>query len=110
LYIPSFKGDYVEDWIVQSVDYNQSDGKVEIGIQASRVYGSGAAMNEKEAAKFLKFAKTNGLVGANWSLEAWDRYAWMSESPIASPTSAPTAAERAFFNPTLPQASPNLAF
>lgn len=110
LYIPSFKGDYIEDWIVQSVDYNQSDGKVEVGIQASRVYGIGAPMNEKQATKFLNFAKTNGLVGANWSLEAWDNYAWGVETPISPVTTAPTAAQRAFFNPTLPQASPNLAF
>jgi hypothetical protein len=110
LYIPSFKGNYIEDWIVQSVDYNQSDGKVEIGIQATRVYGVGTPMNEEQAKVFLNFAKSNDLVGSNWSLEAWDRYAWVSENPIAPVTRALSPAEKSFFNPTLPPPSPNLVF
>jgi hypothetical protein len=76
LYIPSYKGNYMEDWIVQSVDYNQSDGKVDIGIQATRAYGSGVPMNEKNAAKFKSFAESNGLIGPNATLENWDKYAW----------------------------------
>lgn len=80
LYVPSFKGDYIEDWIVQGVDYNESNGKVEVGIQATRVYGLGTPMNEKAAEKFQKFAEANGLVGPNWSLEAWERYAWVDQA------------------------------
>ena len=104
LYVPSFKGNYIEDWIVQSVDYNQSDGKVELGIQATRVYGVGTPMNEKQATEFLKYAESKNLVGKNWTLEAWDSYAWMTQ---AAPTqaNAPTAAQQQFFNPTIPQQS-----
>jgi|GEM_PF-1519842 len=76
IYIPSLTGKYLEDWIVQSVDYNQGDGKVELGIQASRIYGAGAPMNKKQAEIFLEFAKKNNLVGPNATLEAWDKYAW----------------------------------
>lgn len=76
LFIPSLTGKYIEDWIVQSVDYNQSNGAVEIGIQASRVYGSGAPMNDKNAKTFLEYAKSQGLVGDNATLENWDKYAW----------------------------------
>lgn len=76
IYIPSLTGKYMEDWIVQSVDYNQNDGKVEIGIQATRVYGAGSPMNQKQADTFLKFAKDNKLVGPDATLEAWDKYAW----------------------------------
>ena len=104
LYIPSFKGDYIEDWIVQSVDYNQSDGKVELGIQATRLYGVGTAMNEKQSQEFLKYAKSKNLVGSNWTLEAWDAYAWMTEAAPAQ-ASSPTAAQQQFFNPTIPQQS-----
>ena len=79
LYIPSLKGDFIEDWIIQSVDYNQNDGNIEVGIQATRVYGQGAPMNQKQADKFLGFAKQNGMVGPNWTLEAWEKYAWMTD-------------------------------
>lgn len=76
LYIPSLKGNYIEDWIVQSVDYDQSDGGINVGIQASRIYGSGTPMNEKMAEKFTGIAKQAGLVGSGATLEAWDSYAW----------------------------------
>ena len=76
LYITSFKGDYIEDWIVQSVDYDQRDGKVEVNIQATRVYGLGTPMNEKAAAEFKKYALTNNLIGPTATLEAWTQYAW----------------------------------
>lgn len=90
IYIPSYKGDYIEDWIVQGIDYNEDNGKVELGIQATRVYGLGTPMNEKAAEKFKTFAITNGLVGPNWTLEAWERYAWMSED-YSQPRGTPPA-------------------
>jgi hypothetical protein len=103
LYIPSFKGKYIEDWIVQSVNYDQNDGRVEIGIQATRVYGVGTPMNQKQADKFLEYARQKNLVGENWTLEAWDKYAWMVDTSVPALPTVPTpgAAER-FFRPTLP--------
>ena len=93
IYIPSLKGDFIEDWIVQSVDYNQHDGKVDIGIQATRVYGQANPMNPLSANKFKDFAESNGLVGKNATLSKWDDYAWrlplgQSPSPAANPQSA----------------------
>lgn len=81
VYVPSLKGEFIEDWIVQSVDYNQNDGKIEVSIQASRVYGLAGPMNEKEAEKFRKVANSLGLVGTNWTLESWDAYAWVTYAP-----------------------------
>jgi hypothetical protein len=76
LYIPSLAGDYIEDWIVQSVGYSQQDGNIEVSVQATRVLGLGTPMNKKEGEKFLGIAKAKKLVGAGATLEAWDNYAW----------------------------------
>ena len=88
LYIPSYKGDdYVEDWTVQSVDYSQSDGKVDIGIQATRIYGVGEPMNQNNADKFLAYAKSINLIGPGATLDAWDKYAWVYPLQQSSNTS-----------------------
>ena len=93
IYIPSLKGDFIEDWIVQSVDYNQNNGKVDISIQATRVYGQGAPMNPLGADKFKDYATSNGLIGKNATLSKWEEYAWsvplgQSPSPAANPQSS----------------------
>jgi hypothetical protein len=76
VYIPSFKGDYIEDWIVDSVNYDQNNGNVSISVQAKRSLGLGTPMNEKAAEKFKGIAEGLGLIGPNATLEAWERYAW----------------------------------
>ena len=76
VFIPSLKGDLIEDWIVQNVDYSQSNGKVSISVKASRTFGVKETMNEKMTKKFLDFAKEKKLVGEGATLEAWDEYAW----------------------------------
>ena len=76
IYVPSLTGKYIEDWIVESVGYDQSNGSVDINISATRTLGLGTPMNPDEAKKFLDFAKSFGLVGEKASLENWDRYAW----------------------------------
>jgi hypothetical protein len=76
VYIPSLTGDYIEDWIVESVGYDQNDGNVSISVQANRIYGLGTPMDEKSAKKFTEFAKSQGLIGPNATLENWDKYAW----------------------------------
>jgi hypothetical protein len=89
VFVPSFTGDYIEDWIVQSVDYNQTDGGVDISINATRQYGQGNTMNEQGGKKFLELAKKKKLVGPDATLEAWEAYAWPSTlkgSAGATPT------------------------
>ena len=85
IYIPSFgKLDpntgkyvyYIEDWIVDSVSYDQNDGKVSLSISAKRTISLGTPMVDAAAKEFLDYAKTNNLVGPGATLDAWDRYAW----------------------------------
>jgi hypothetical protein len=76
IYVPSLTGKYIEDWIVESVGYDQSNGSVDINISATRTLGLGTPMNPDEAKKFLDFAKNFGLVGERASLDNWDKYAW----------------------------------
>jgi hypothetical protein len=76
LYIPSLTGEFIEDWIVQSVGYSAQNGGVEISVQASRILGMGTPMNKEAADKFKGRAASLGLIGPNATLEAWDRYAW----------------------------------
>jgi hypothetical protein len=78
VFVPSFTGDYIEDWVVQSVDYNQTDGGVDISINATRQYGQGNTMNAQGGKKFLALAKSKKLVGPDATLEAWEAYAWPS--------------------------------
>ena len=76
VYIPSLKGDYMEDWIVDTVSYDQSDGNTALSVSAKRSLGLGTPMNPASAKKFLDFAKQNNLVGPNATLAAWEKYAW----------------------------------
>jgi hypothetical protein len=76
VYVPSLTGSFIEDWIVQSVDYSQNGGNVSVGIQATRIYGLGTPMNEEAANVFKTFAQTQGLIGENATLESWEKYAW----------------------------------
>lgn len=85
LYIPNYKGDFIEDWIVQSVSYSANNGQVNINVQASRTYGLGTPMNKSQADKFLDFAKSINLVGPTATLEAWDAYAWQLPGSALSP-------------------------
>jgi len=67
---------YIEDWIVDSVSYDQNDGRISLSISAKRTLGLGTPMVDAAAQDFLKYAKTNNLVGPGATLDAWDRYAW----------------------------------
>jgi hypothetical protein len=112
IYVPSLTGKYIEDWIVQNVGYDQSNGAVTINVSATRTLGLGTPMNPDAAKTILDFAKNFGLVGEKASLENWDRYAWslpgeVSQSSTVSPS---TSAQEKFFNPEVPkpQATPTL--
>lgn len=91
IYVPSLTGQYIEDWIVQSVGYTQNNGEVNVSIQATRLIGQGTPMNKEAAKVFETFAQTRGLIGPNATLEAWDKYAWdlLTTTPGASTTANP---------------------
>jgi len=76
LYIPSLTGQFIEDWIVQSVGYSAQNGGVEVSVQATRIIGLGTPMNEGAANKIKASAIAQGLIGPNATLEAWEKYSW----------------------------------
>jgi hypothetical protein len=76
IYIPNLKGNFIEDWIVDSVSYDQNDGRISLSITAKRSLGLGTPMVEAAAKEFLTYAEKNNLVGPTATLDAWDRYAW----------------------------------
>lgn len=92
VFIPSLKGDFIEDWIVQNVDYTQNDGSISVSIKATRTFGVKNTMNQTAAKKFLEFAKTSGLVGPGATLDSWDKYAW--SLPGESQTTFATTSSR----------------
>jgi hypothetical protein len=93
LFIPSFTGNFMEDWEVKSVGYTQNNGNVTVNIQATRVFATSSPMNKSAYDKFLAFAKQVGLVGPNASLENWDKYAWglPGDTPAATPAASAPA-------------------
>jgi hypothetical protein len=74
IYIPALDAEGpedIEDWIVNTVDYNQTDGGVDVSVTASRTYGFGGnLMNPVSGFVFLEKAKTLT------TLEKWEEYAW----------------------------------
>lgn len=95
LYIPNFSGSFMEDWVVNSVEYTQTDGGVTLSVQASRHFGLAEYMNEKQGKVWLEKAKSLGLVGENPSLESWMNYGWKpgiagsSANSVTGGTAAP---------------------
>lgn len=76
VFVPNFAGTYMEDWIVTSVEYQQTEGGVDVAIQATRTYGLGDFMRKDVGQKWMTIANNLGLVGENSSLEQWSYYAW----------------------------------
>ena len=74
VYVPSLQTEaadtYIEDWIVTSVGYDQSDGEIRVNINASRPYGLGTLINEKAGKKWKEKARTLK------TLDDWAAYAW----------------------------------
>jgi len=83
VFVPSLSGKFIEDWIVDSVSYTQSNGKVTVAINANRVIGTGTPMQKAPADKFKALAEGKKLIGPSANLKSWDDYAWMSSSPKA---------------------------
>lgn len=85
VYVPSLTGNDIEDWIVNAVDYDQTDGGVNVSVTASRTYGvGGTLMNKESGAKFHDLAKKLK------TLSDWEGYAW-GQSVAAATTSTPAA-------------------
>lgn len=101
LYIPNFAGTFMEDWIVNSVEYTQTDGGVTLSVQASRHFGLAEYMNQKQGDIWLKKAKSYGLVGEGNSLESWMNYGWKPGQ--AAPTESPVTGGSAASEPPTPQ-------
>lgn len=76
LFVPNYSGTFMEDWIVNSVEYTQTDGGVNLSVQASRHFGLSVYMNEKQGKAWLDKAKGYGLVGEGATLENWMNYGW----------------------------------
>jgi hypothetical protein len=100
IFIPSLTGDFMEDWIVQQVSYNQNNGRVSINVTASRIFGNASPMNKTAYDKFLAFAKQRKLVGPSANIDSWDLYAWGKNPPNTPAASASGA--------TLAQTATNL--
>jgi hypothetical protein len=94
IFIPSLTGKFMEDWKVTSVGYTQNDGRINVSVQASRIFGNASPMNKPAYDKFLNFAKQQGLVGENATLEAWDLYAWGSSASAQSTEPTFAASDR----------------
>lgn len=81
IFIPSYSGKYIEDWIVSSVEYQQNDKGVDLSIQATRPYGQGKPMSDVNSDRFSGFAMNfgltgNGVKGKEDVLRNWTNFAW----------------------------------
>lgn len=99
IFIPSYSTNYVQDWIVNSVEYQQTQGGVDVAIQATRVYGSGDPMCPED----VEFARenlqlSNVLTSGNnqktatleqWETIAWDGYLGIPDD-LTPPSSTPS--------------------
>jgi len=80
VYVPSLTGNYIEDWIITSVTYEQRAGVVNVSIQGTRTYGLSNAMQPAAAEQFKAIAAGRQMIGPSADVKAWERYAW----PIAA--------------------------
>lgn len=98
IFIPNYSGTFMEDWIVTSTEYSQSDGGVNISVQAARKFALGEFMNPSQGKVWQEKAKSYGLAGDNPTLENWMNYAWKpgmggatSNTSVSGGTSNPFA-------------------
>lgn len=69
-FIPSLKGDYVEDWFITKVGYSAAKGGVRVSVDAVRFAIDEKVVSEEDINRFTKKA-----AGFN-SPEAWNKYYW----------------------------------
>ena len=91
IFIPNYSGTFMEDWIVTSVEYSQTNGGVNVSVQASRKFALGDFMNPTQGQVWLAKAKSYGLVGENPTLENWMKYAWKPGSGGGAAAAANTS-------------------
>jgi hypothetical protein len=76
LYVPSFGSAsdlFIEDWVVHSVTYTQTDGGVNLSINAGRWFGNSELMQKDPAKPWIEKART---LNADPTLTKWQQYAW----------------------------------
>lgn len=79
IFIPAYSGDYIEDWIVTSVEYQQTQGGVDLAIQATRILNDSSPMSDVSSQKWQEYASSLGLIPKNNdTLINWTAYAWGS--------------------------------
>lgn len=103
IFIPNYSGTFMEDWVVETVEYSQTDGGVSISVNATRQFALGDFMNPTQGEIWLEKAKSYGLVGENPSLENWVAYGW--KTPVPTPQTSQTGSQ-APPPDTQPQPSP----
>ena len=82
IFIPSFNEEFIEDWIVSSVEYQQNEKGVDLSIQATRPVGQGEPMSPKNSERYLDgYAQLAGLSKSSSSKEDklvnWMNFAWL---------------------------------
>lgn len=70
LYVPSLKGEVIEDYKVTTVTYSEQGGVISVSVQGCRPYGLDKPMYPDESEKFLAKAKTLK------TLSDWEYFAW----------------------------------
>lgn len=101
VYIPSLKENvpYIEDWIVESVNYQQSNGGVDVSISGTRPFTTVGLINPAAGEKFKVLALTLNKPGRA-GLTAWQEFAWKTARSAQS-----AAVIQQFFNPRIPSQS-----
>ena len=75
IFLPNYAGTYIEDWIVTAVEYEQTNGGVNLNIQAARKFAAGDPMHIRNGATALEICQ-GLLIGDGATLERWVEYAW----------------------------------
>ena len=95
VYVPSLKSGvpYIEDWIVETISYQQTNGGIDISIGATRIFTQEGLMNPAAGKKFKEKASSLNKEGRA-GIDAWQEYAWkLPWSKGSNPTPAPAPAD-----------------
>lgn len=95
MFVPSLGSSsdlFMEDWVVRSVTYTQTDGGVNLSIEGSRWFGNSELMQKDPSKPWI--AKARAL-NADPTLTKWQEYAWSLQglppesAPVATAAAAP---------------------
>lgn len=106
VYVPSLQtgAPYIEDWIVDAISYQQSNGGVEISISGTRPFTTNGLINPPAGEKFRARAAELNLEGRS-GLTKWQEFAWATARSRQN-----QLAVQQFFNPQLPPVQATDAF